>query len=97
MIKDIPRLPARTVLGNFLDIQPCLTSYNIIIQLEQTKSLWRTCGRVIWELNTFAASSAYPRLSDDRLTEVSTLPSDTKGPVLTRLNQYPDDKPGEVR
>ena len=96
MIKDIPRLPARTALGNFLDIQPYLTSYNIIIQLEQTKSLWRTCGRVIWELNTFAASPAYSRL-DDLLTEVSTLLSDTICPVLTRLNQYPDDKRGEVR
>ena len=97
MIKDIPRLPVCTVLGNFLDIQPRLTSYNIIVQLEQTKSLWRTCGRVIWELNTSAASSAYPRLSDDLLTEVSTLPSDTIGPVLTCLNQYPDDKPGGVK
>ena len=84
MIKDIPRLLARTVLGNFLDIQPCLTSYNIIIQLEQTKSIWQTCGRVIWELNTFAASSA-SSCPDDRLTEVSTLPPDTICPVLSRI------------
>ena len=66
-----------------------------ITQLEQINSRWRTLGRVIWELNRFATSPAYSCL-DDRLTEVSTLPSGTMAPVLTRLNQYLDDKPGEV-